>query len=334
MAKSLVRAEDEDEPPLVLNWYDFWAEFGDCFMIDKITSREKCLKFFFEFSQFHKICFFFFYSHVFASNVTMHGFFHIFARHYSALRRFIWSLFFILSITVFIGQSSRRIAIFLSKPHATVIDEISNIELYFPSVTICNMNEVRFSQITQRDFYYVSRLLGFIEKDKDKNPLGANGPLKMPAFAKHESMKEITYNLTQLREGSQTWKNYCDNSIKQNPNLRQTSKEWRDYCEPPRNVNKTLVNRWIEQQRLSGNLLVNSTAWNMLEFYWRASHQLEDMLVSCSFQGEKCFASNFTTVFTRLGKCYTFNGPTNELGRDDKGNGIALTTEMKEKNKF
>ena len=71
----------------------------------------------------------------------------------------------------------------------------------------------------------------------------------------------------------------------------------------------------------------------MLEFYWRASHQLEDMLINCSFQGESCSTANFTTVFTRLGKCYTFNGPTNELGRDEKGNGIALTTK-REKTRY
>ncbi|XP_035470216.1 acid-sensing ion channel 2 isoform X1 [Scophthalmus maximus] len=44
-----------------------------------------------------------------------------------------------------------------------------------------------------------------------------------------------------------------------------------------------------------------------LEFMDRLSHQLDDMLLSCKYRGEPCGAHNFSSVFTRYGKCYVFN---------------------------
>uniref|UniRef100_A0A8C6USI8 Acid-sensing (proton-gated) ion channel 2 n=1 Tax=Neogobius melanostomus TaxID=47308 RepID=A0A8C6USI8_9GOBI len=44
-----------------------------------------------------------------------------------------------------------------------------------------------------------------------------------------------------------------------------------------------------------------------LEFMDRLSHQLDDMLLSCKYKGEPCGAHNFSSVFTRYGKCYMFN---------------------------
>ncbi|XP_019752138.1 acid-sensing ion channel 2 isoform X3 [Hippocampus comes] len=44
-----------------------------------------------------------------------------------------------------------------------------------------------------------------------------------------------------------------------------------------------------------------------LEFMNRLSHQLDDMLLSCKYRGEPCGAHNFSSVFTRYGKCYMFN---------------------------
>lgn len=119
----------------------------------------------------------------------MHGFYHIFATHYSPLRRFVWSMFFLSSLTFFIGQSTRRISVFLDNPHSTILDEISNMELYFPSVTLCNMNEMRWSQITPRDFLNMGHFLGFVDE---------NGQLFEPPFSKHDSMREVKKRLDYL----------------------------------------------------------------------------------------------------------------------------------------
>ncbi|XP_023649672.2 acid-sensing ion channel 2-like isoform X1 [Paramormyrops kingsleyae] len=44
-----------------------------------------------------------------------------------------------------------------------------------------------------------------------------------------------------------------------------------------------------------------------LDFMDRLGHQLEDMLLSCKYRGEICGPQNFSSVFTRYGKCYMFN---------------------------
>ncbi|XP_061442893.1 acid-sensing ion channel 3 isoform X2 [Rhineura floridana] len=69
--------------------------------------------------------------------------------------------------------------------------------------------------------------------------------------------------------------------------------------------------------------------FNMAEFYNRTGHDLGEMLWQCTFRGVNCSASNFTVIFTRLGKCYTFNSgaPGHELLTTVKGgtgNGLEL----------
>ena len=82
------------------------------------------------------------------------------------IRRFAWSLAFLASLTLlilqvshdfdwtydsFTFQSSNRVRYYLERPHVTKLDEISGGILRFPAVTICNLNEFRFSQITKND---------------------------------------------------------------------------------------------------------------------------------------------------------------------------------------
>ncbi|XP_023240338.1 acid-sensing ion channel 4-like [Centruroides sculpturatus] len=53
----------------------------------------------------------------------------------------------------------------------------------------------------------------------------------------------------------------------------------------------------------------------------KMSHQIEDMIEECTFDGEKCDASSFTPLesFT-YGSCYTFNGRwMNSRGQEDMG---------------
>ncbi|KAL8164748.1 UNVERIFIED_CONTAM: Acid-sensing ion channel 1C [Gekko kuhli] len=69
--------------------------------------------------------------------------------------------------------------------------------------------------------------------------------------------------------------------------------------------------------------------FNMLDFVQRTGHALEDMLLDCRFRSRECGPENFTAIFTRLGKCYTFNSgaPGHELLTTTKGgtgNGLEL----------
>ncbi|XP_071847114.1 acid-sensing ion channel 1C-like isoform X2 [Apostichopus japonicus] len=55
--------------------------------------------------------------------------------------------------------------------------------------------------------------------------------------------------------------------------------------------------------------LYNDNHWNMTEVAVTSGHQLEDMLLSCTWnRGEACGPQNFTTTITDFGICFTFNG--------------------------
>ncbi|XP_047213467.1 acid-sensing ion channel 2-like isoform X1 [Girardinichthys multiradiatus] len=72
-----------------------------------------------------------------------------------------------------------------------------------------------------------------------------------------------------------------------------------------------------------------------LEFMDRLSHQLDEMLLSCKYRGEPCGAHNFSSVFTRYGKCYMFNAA--EEGRTLRttmkggtGNGLEIMLDIQQ----
>ncbi|XP_075070387.1 acid-sensing ion channel 1C-like isoform X2 [Mixophyes fleayi] len=48
-------------------------------------------------------------------------------------------------------------------------------------------------------------------------------------------------------------------------------------------------------------------SFDMQDFYDRTGHTMEDMILECRYRDRKCGPSNFSVVFTRYGKCYTFN---------------------------
>ncbi|XP_029452852.1 acid-sensing ion channel 1-like [Rhinatrema bivittatum] len=75
--------------------------------------------------------------------------------------------------------------------------------------------------------------------------------------------------------------------------------------------------------------------YNTLQFFDRTCHQLEDMLLNCTFQGKQCTASDFFVVFTRYGKCYTFNSGKNGKAplislRGGTGNGLELMLDIQQ----
>ena len=49
----------------------------------------------------------------------------------------------------------------------------------------------------------------------------------------------------------------------------------------------------------------------MFEFYNRTGIQIEEVLLKCFYRGEICSYKDFKTIYTRYGKCYSFNNPDN-----------------------
>uniref|UniRef100_A0A8C5J2V0 ASI1C protein n=1 Tax=Junco hyemalis TaxID=40217 RepID=A0A8C5J2V0_JUNHY len=202
----------------------------------------------------------------FAHSSSLHGISHVFAYGAVSLRRVLWGGFFLGSLGLLLLVCAERVAYFLTYPHVTKLDEVAARNLTFPAITICNLNEFRFSKITRNDMYHVGELLALLnERYEISNPQLAE-----------------PHVLAALRDKA-NFKNF------------------------------------------------KAKPFSMAEFYNRTGHDLADMLLQCSFRGTGCTARNFTVVsiFTRLGKCYTFNpgGPGREVLttlQGGSGNGLEL----------
>ncbi|XP_073796313.1 acid-sensing ion channel 1C isoform X3 [Danio rerio] len=75
--------------------------------------------------------------------------------------------------------------------------------------------------------------------------------------------------------------------------------------------------------------------FNMTDFYNRTGHDINEMLLQCSFRGEECFPLNFTTIYTRYGKCYTFNSgldgnPLLTTLKGGTGNGLEIMLDIQQ----
>ncbi|XP_072324656.1 acid-sensing ion channel 1C isoform X1 [Scyliorhinus torazame] len=191
----------------------------------------------------------------FASRSTLHGISHIFAYGPMSLRRLLWMLSFLGSFSLLSLVCVERVTYYFEYPHVTKLDEVSTVNLTFPAITICNLNEFRFSQITQNDLYHVGELLALLNERYE---------IARPALADPETLAR----------------------------LRKLA-HFRHFKPKP---------------------------FDMSDFYNRTGHTIHDMLLMCTYRGENCTHQNFTTTFTRYGKCYTFNS-----GKDGK----PLLTTMK-----
>ncbi|XP_040926685.1 acid-sensing ion channel 1B isoform X1 [Betta splendens] len=71
------------------------------------------------------------------------------------------------------------------------------------------------------------------------------------------------------------------------------------------------------------------------EFYTRTRHRLEDILLDCQFRGAPCSLDDFREIFTRYGKCYTFNSgqdgrPLLVTMKGGMGNGLELMLDIQQ----
>ncbi|XP_010213654.1 PREDICTED: acid-sensing ion channel 4 [Tinamus guttatus] len=72
---------------------------------------------------------------------------------------------------------------------------------------------------------------------------------------------------------------------------------------------------------------------DMADIVNRTGHQLDDMLKSCNFSGENCSSRDFAVVYTRYGKCYTFNGDRRNprvTRQGGMGNGLEIMLDIQQ----
>ncbi|XP_063284625.1 acid-sensing ion channel 1 isoform X1 [Pelobates fuscus] len=75
--------------------------------------------------------------------------------------------------------------------------------------------------------------------------------------------------------------------------------------------------------------------FDMMDITDRASHDLDEMMLGCNFQGKECDPDDFVPVFTRYGKCYTFNSGQNGrvplvTTKGGTGNGLELMLDIQQ----
>ncbi|XP_037747420.1 acid-sensing ion channel 3 isoform X1 [Chelonia mydas] len=201
---------------------------------------------------------------VFANNCSLHGVNHIFRHGSLSLRRVLWALFFLGSLGLLLVVCMERVTYFFTYPHVTRLDEVAAPNLTFPAITICNLNEFRFSRITRNDLYHVGQLLALLSDRYE---------IRSPHLAEPQLLA----------------------ALRDKANFRH----------------------------------FKAKPFDMADFYNRTGHDMAEMLLQCSFRGADCGAQNFTAIFTRLGKCYTFNAgaPGTEpltTVKGGSGNGLEL----------
>ncbi|XP_054848799.1 acid-sensing ion channel 2 [Eublepharis macularius] len=75
--------------------------------------------------------------------------------------------------------------------------------------------------------------------------------------------------------------------------------------------------------------------FSMSEFLGRVGHDMKEMLLYCKFRGHECSHKNFTTVFTKYGKCYMFNSgedghPLLTTVKGGTGNGLEIMLDIQQ----
>uniref|UniRef100_A0A8C8YPY0 Acid sensing ion channel subunit 1 n=1 Tax=Prolemur simus TaxID=1328070 RepID=A0A8C8YPY0_PROSS len=98
----------------------------------------------------------------FASSSTLHGLAHIFSYERLSLKRALWALCFLGSLAVLLCVCTERVQYYFRYHHVTKLDEVAASQLTFPAVTLCNLNEFRFSQVSKNDLYHAGELLALL----------------------------------------------------------------------------------------------------------------------------------------------------------------------------
>ncbi|KAJ8378293.1 hypothetical protein AAFF_G00244280 [Aldrovandia affinis] len=207
---------------------------------------------------------------VFSTRSTLHGISHIFTYERVSIKRCLWILFFLGSMTFLVCVCVDRIQFYFEYPHVTKLDEVSAPMMIFPAITFCNLNSFRFSQVTRNDLYHAGEQLGLLDRRYEIR-----------------DMHMVEDNVLETLKVKADFHNF-----------------------KPR-------------------------PFNTFEFYHRTGHEIKDMLLFCLYRGQRCGPENFSMIFTRYGKCYTFNSgndgrPLMVTMKGGMGNGLEIMLDIQQ----
>ncbi|XP_026104711.1 acid-sensing ion channel 1B isoform X3 [Carassius auratus] len=192
----------------------------------------------------------------FFDGCSLHGANHVFVDKKFSVRRGLWTVVFLLAISMFLMQVVDRVIYYLQYDYITLLDERNAKNMTFPAITFCNYNSFRRSQLSYSDLLFMGPMLGYEDNMAPGIPLAPEPD----------------------RQGSR---------------------------------------------------------FRLDEFFNRTRHRMDDMLLECKFSGNECGPEHWREIFTRYGKCYTFNS-----GQDGRpllvtmmggmGNGLELMLDIQQ----
>ncbi|XP_033856097.2 acid-sensing ion channel 4-A-like isoform X1 [Acipenser ruthenus] len=206
----------------------------------------------------------------FASSSSLHGLDHVVSDGRCTLKCFVWTAAFLGSLSFLFYHCFESMCYYLEYHHVTKLDNVQAPVLFFPAVTFCNLNHVKFSRLKKCDLYYAGFWLGLLDE---------NDAVPTSELSQNESK-----HLLQLNTMTEIEKKNCN--------------------------------------------------FNWTEFYDRAGYDLKEMLKSCQFQKSNCTSDDFQPVYTRYGKCYTFNANKSLSSKKAKqggmGNGLEIMLDIQQ----
>ncbi|XP_078385273.1 acid-sensing ion channel 2-like [Cetorhinus maximus] len=138
--------------------------------------------------------------HVFANTSSLHGIRHIFVYGPMTMRRFMWTVVFIGSLGLLVVECAERVAFYFSYPHVAKLEEVATNNLVFPAVTICNLNEFRFSKLTVNDLYHAGELLGLLNVHLEIQSPHLADPIVLKALKKKADFTHYKPRVFNMRE--------------------------------------------------------------------------------------------------------------------------------------
>ncbi|XP_057558413.1 acid-sensing ion channel 1 isoform X1 [Hippopotamus amphibius kiboko] len=320
----------------------------------------------------------------FASSSTLHGLAHIFSYERLSLKRALWALCFLGSLAVLLCVCTERVQYYFHYHHVTKLDEVAASQLTFPAVTLCNLNEFRFSQVSKNDLYHAGELLALLNnryeipdtqmadekqleilQDKANFRSFKPKPFNMREFydrAGHdirdmllschfrgevcsaEDFKvvgdRVAYylsypHMTLLDEVATTELAFPAVTLCNTNAVRLSQLSYPDllYLAPMLGLDES--DDPGVPLAPPGPEAFSGEPFNLHRFYNRSCHRLEDMLLYCTYCGGPCGPHNFSVVFTRYGKCYTFNSgrdgrPRLKTMKGGTGNGLEIMLDIQQ----
>ncbi|RXN00074.1 Acid-sensing ion channel 1 [Acipenser ruthenus] len=100
----------------------------------------------------------------FASSSSLHGLGHVVSDGRCTLRCFFWTAAFLGSLSFLFCHCFESMCYYLEYHHVTKVDNIQAPFMYFPAVTLCNLNQARFFKLNKCDVLHAGIWLSVLDE--------------------------------------------------------------------------------------------------------------------------------------------------------------------------